>query len=134
MIVLIKARYDLTIKEIKARLALAASNEELGKQKAIIESKNEKITDSIQYAKRIQDSILGHQSHIDAWFTESFVLFKPKDILSGDFYWFYENPEENLKIVIAADCTGHGVPAAMMTVMGNSILNEIVVQRKIYEP
>lgn len=134
MIILIKARYDLTVKEIKARLALKESNEALEEQKAIVESKNEKITDSIRYAKRIQDSILGHQSRIDAWFSESMVFFKPKDILSGDFYWFYENIEDNIKIVIAADCTGHGVPAAMMTVLGNSILNEIIIQRKIYAP
>jgi serine phosphatase RsbU (regulator of sigma subunit) len=134
MVILIKARYDLTLKEIKARLALIASNEELELQKEIIESKNEKITDSIRYAKRIQDSILGHQSRIDTWFQDSMVLFKPKDILSGDFYWFYESPKENIKIIIAADCTGHGVPAAMMTVLGNSILNEIVIQNKVYEP
>ena len=134
MIILIKARYDLTVKEIKARLALKASNEELAVQKSIVESKNEKITDSIRYAKRIQDSIIGHQSRIDKWFSGSLVLFKPKDILSGDFYWFYEDAEAQVKIVIAADCTGHGVPAAMMTVLGNSILNEVVIQQKVYSP
>ncbi len=134
MIILIKARYDLTVKEIKARLALKASNEELGRQKAIVEVSNKKITDSIQYAKRIQDSIFGHQSLIDKWFTSSFVLLKPKDILCGDFYWFYHSPEDYVKVLIAADCTGHGVPAAMMTVLSNSILNEIIIQRKIYEP
>jgi phosphoserine phosphatase RsbU/P len=132
MIILIKFRYDLTVKEIKARLALKESNEELAVQKSIVESKNEKITDSITYAKRIQDSILGHQSRIDAWFNQSLVYFKPKDILSGDFYWFYNGGD--VKIIIAADCTGHGVPAAMMTVLGNSILNEIVIQQKVFDP
>lgn len=132
MIILIKFRYDLTVKEIKARLALKESNEELAVQKAMVESKNEKITDSINYAKRIQDSILGHQSRIDSWFRQSLVYFRPKDILSGDFYWFYN--ENDVKIVIAADCTGLGVPAAMMTVLGNSILNEIVIQQRMYEP
>jgi phosphoserine phosphatase RsbU/P len=134
MIILIKFRYDLTVKEIKARLALQESNEELAIQKSIVESKNEKITDSIRYAKRIQDSILGHQSTIDKWFKQSLVLFKPKDILSGDFYWFYRDEGADIKVIIAADCTGHGVPAAMMTVLGNSILNEVVIQKKIYEP
>ncbi len=134
MIILIKARYDLTVKEIKARLALKASNEELGRQKEIVEVSNKKITDSIQYAKRIQDSILGNPTRIEKWFTDSFAWLKPKDILSGDFYWFYESPEDNVRIVIAADCTGHGVPAAMMTVLGNSILNEVVIQKKNYEP
>lgn len=134
MIILIKTRYDLTVREIKARLALKASNVELGRQKEMVEISTKKITDSIQYAKRIQDSILGHQSQIDKWFEGSFVLLKPKDILSGDFYWFYENIQDGVKIVIAADCTGHGVPAAMMTVLGNSILNEVVGQQKIYNP
>ena len=134
MIILIKARYDLTVKEIKARLALKAANKELGEQKEIVEISSKKITDSIQYARRIQESILGNPFRMEGWFSDSFVLFKPKDILSGDFYWFYENHEDNIKIVIAADCTGHGVPAAMMTVLGNSILNEIVIQRKVYAP
>ena len=134
MVVLIKARYGLTVKEIKARLELKETNRELEEQKALIESKNEKITDSITYAKRIQDAILGNQFHINSWFDDSFVLFKPKDILSGDFYWFYENKEKDLKIVVAGDCTGHGVPAALMTVLGNSILNEVVIQQKIEEP
>jgi serine phosphatase RsbU (regulator of sigma subunit) len=134
MLILIRARYNLTLKEITARLALKESNEVLKAQKSIIESKNEKITDSIRYAKRIQDSILGHQSQIDKLFRSSMVMFRPKDILSGDFFWFYENAEENVKIIIAADCTGHGVPAAMMTVLGNSILNDLVIQNKIYEP
>lgn len=134
MIVLIKARYDLTVKEIKARLALKATNEELGRQKEIVELSSKKITDSILYAKRIQESILGHQSRIETWFADSFVFFRPKDILSGDFYWFYEDQENQVKIVIAADCTGHGVPAALMTVLGNSILNEVVIQDKVYEP
>ena len=134
MIILIKVRYDLTIKEIRARIALKLSNEELEVQKSIVEQKNEKITDSINYAKRIQESVLGSGNHIQSWFSGSLILFQPRDILSGDFYWFYENAEEKIKIVIAADCTGHGVPAALMTIMGNSILNEIVVQKGIYEP
>ncbi len=134
MIVLIKARYDLTIREIKARLALKASNDELGLQKEIVEKSNQKITDSIKYAKRIQDSILGNLSRMESWFPDSFVLFMPKDILSGDFYWMYEDKPNQVKIVIAADCTGHGVPAAMMTVLANSILNEVVIQAKIYSP
>lgn len=134
MIILIKVRYDLTLREIRARLALKLTNEELEVQKKVVEQKNEKITDSINYAKRIQESVLGSANHIKSWFSGSLILFQPRDILSGDFYWFYESEEEKVKIVIAADCTGHGVPAALMTIMGNSILNEVVVQRKIYEP
>lgn len=134
MIILIKARYDLTLKEIKARLALKKSNEALEEQKLIVEDKNAKITDSITYAKRIQNAVLGSQSVFSSWFPQAMVVFLPRDILSGDFYWSYYDDQEDLKFVIAADCTGHGVPAALMTVMGNSILNDIVIQRKIHDP
>ena len=134
MVVLIKARYDLTLKEIKARLALKASNQALAEQKYLVESKNKKIVSSINYAKRIQDSVLGDKESIKSWFSDAMVLFKPKDVLSGDFYWFYQNREQDIRIIIAADCTGHGVPAALMTIMGSSLLNEIVIQNKIFAP
>jgi serine phosphatase RsbU (regulator of sigma subunit) len=134
MVVLIKARYDLTLKEIKARLALKESNQALAEQKYLVESKNKKIVSSINYAKRIQDSVLGNKESIKSWFSDAMVLFKPKDVLSGDFYWFYQNQEQDIRIIIAADCTGHGVPAALMTIMGSSLLNEIVIQNKVFAP
>lgn len=134
MIVLIKVRYDLTLREIKARLALRESNFQLEAQKAVIEEKNQKITDSINYARRIQESILEAPDTLNSWLPDAFILFKPRDTLSGDFYWFYRAADQDLKIVIVADCTGHGVPAALMTILGSSILNEIVLQQKIFEP
>lgn len=98
----------------------------------IIEQKNKDITDSIQYAKRIQQAILPTIEIIRKCIPDSFILFLPRDIVSGDFYWFTEHSD---RIFIAAvDCTGHGVPGAFMSMIGNTILNEIVNQKKILEP
>lgn len=134
MIILIQTRYGLTIKEIEARLKVEELNKEVLVQKDIVEERNSQITSSIEYAQRIQKAILGKESLLKDFFNESFILFEPKDILSGDFYWFYENKAENIKIVIAADCTGHGVPGALTTVLGSSILNDIIIQKKTYSP
>jgi len=134
MIALIEFRYSLTVKELKARLALQVSNDLLAKQKAITQQKNEDITDSIHYAKGIQTAILGSTRPVTEWFDEAFVFYEPKDILGGDFYWFHRNDHTGVITVIAADCTGHGVPAALMTVLGNSLLDEIVIQKGITSP
>jgi serine phosphatase RsbU (regulator of sigma subunit) len=101
-------------------------------QKDEIAIKNKEITDSIYYAKRIQDAIMPSNEYIKNMFEESFVLFKPKDIVSGDFYW--ANLRDNNAIIAAVDCTGHGVPGAFMSVMGNGYLNDIIVDSKINEP
>lgn len=134
MIFLIQTRYNLTLKEIKARLALVDTNKELEEQKNIIQDKNQRITSSITAAKRIQDAILGSRDRLNHCFENSFVFFQPKDILSGDFYWFHHDERNDIKIVIAADCTGHGIPAALTTVLGNSILNEIIIKHNITQP
>jgi serine phosphatase RsbU (regulator of sigma subunit) len=104
-----------------------------------IEKKNTHITDSVRYAQRIQQAILGSEDEILQNFQQGFIYFKPKDIVSGDFFWFSQqffngNPKSMFRIVIAADCTGHGVPGAFMTVMGNALLDEIVNERHIVEP
>lgn len=134
MVFLIETRRALTLKEIKARLALVESNKELVKQKDIIEEKNERITSSITAAKRIQDAILGSRERLNICFNDSFIFFQPKDVLSGDFYWFYYDEKQDVKIVIVGDCTGHGVPAALTTVLGSSILNEIIIKHNITQP
>jgi serine phosphatase RsbU (regulator of sigma subunit) len=131
MILLIQTRYSLTVKEIKSRLALVAANQELLEQKQIIEWKNKDITDSIRYARRIQESILPAQIIIKKELN-CFILYKPKDIVSGDFYWF--SVKEDLVIIAAVDCTGHGVPGAFMSVLGNSILNQIVNENDVVNP
>jgi len=93
------------------------------KQKELVEEKQKEILDSIRYAKRIQDAVLKEQEHISAHLPGHFVLFQPKDIVSGDFYWSIE--KDNYWYVAAADCTGHGVPGAFLTILGTSFLNEL---------
>lgn len=94
--------------------------------------KNKDITSSIQYAKRIQDAILPTREQIQKHFPESFVLFKPKDIVSGDFYWFGE--KNGRKISACVDCTGHGVPGAFMSMIGTNLLNQIILEYGITQP
>ncbi len=108
------------------------ANAELSVAYNLVERKNSQITDSITYAKRIQDSILPSEESLKTFFPESFVFFLPRDIVSGDFYWF---SERNGKFFIAlADCTGHGVPGALMSMIGNTLLNEIVNEKGIHSP
>jgi len=135
-IVLINTRYNLTKKELIARLALAESNKQLERKNEIIEEKNKDITDSINYAKKIQEAILPAMAEISKTFPESFVLFKPKDIVSGDFFWFTSVKGLDVKkyIIAAVDCTGHGVPGAFMSMIGNELLNKIVLERGVYQP
>lgn len=106
----------------------------LKEQKELIERKNRDITGSLNYARRIQKAILGTTEAITQHFTEAFIYFEPHSIVSGDFFWFSNIEEENLKILITADCTGHGVPGAFMTVIGHNFLDEIVMGNKITEP
>ncbi len=106
--------------------------DEVLRQKEIVEKQKEKITDSITYAQRIQQSILMEESEVQNYLPESFIYFQPKDIVSGDFYWC---SKLNGKIVIAAvDCTGHGVPGAFMSMIGNTLLNQIVNEKQITKP
>ena len=105
---------------------------EVVKQKEEIEYKNRNITDSINYAKRIQEAILPPQELMRSRFPESFILYRPKDIVAGDFYWF---AEKDRKFIIAAcDCTGHGVPGAFMSLISYSLLNEVLLEKKFTNP
>ncbi len=124
-------------------------------QKEIIEKKNEDITSSINYAKRIQDASMPRLDKIKKMLPKSFLFFKPREIVSGDFYWCAQTDpkpiydeladfEENKQAVIgfepaktlitAVDCTGHGVPGAFMSLIGNNLLNEIVISKGITSP
>jgi PAS domain S-box-containing protein len=94
--------------------------------------KNLNILDSINYAKRIQLGLLTHPSQLTELFPNSFILSQPRDIVSGDFFWCYER--HNKKFVALADCTGHGVPGALMSIIGNNLLNHIVVDEHIENP
>jgi serine phosphatase RsbU (regulator of sigma subunit)/tetratricopeptide (TPR) repeat protein len=100
--------------------------------KSQLEEKNKEVMDSINYAKRIQDALLKAEEHESKHLPPHFILFKPKDIVSGDFYWALE--KENHLYLAAADCTGHGVPGALLTMLGNSFLNEINAVDKLLTP
>ena len=110
----------------KANDLLKQKNEIIYKQKDQIEQKNILITDSIDYAKNIQDAILPPINVLEKHFSNSFIFYKPKDIVSGDFYWMHDEPTNGSFFVAAADCTGHGVPGAFMSLLGFIMLDEIV--------
>lgn len=113
----------------KLEIQVVERTKEIFEQKKVIEEKNKDITDSINYAKRIQDAILPSEEQIKKMLPESFVIFKPKDIVSGDFYFF---SQANEKIIVAAvDCTGHGVPGAFMSMIGHDLLQKIIDEQKI---
>jgi len=102
------------------------------KQKEAIEQKQNDIMESLRYAKRIQRTILPDKKAMDEVFDSYFVNFKPKDVVSGDFYWF--NQVVDKAFVAVVDCTGHGVPGAFMSLIGYNLLNQIVIQKGIHEP
>lgn len=101
-------------------------------QKSILETKNKEVTDSINYAKHLQDAILPPLSQIKKHLPDSFILYQPKDIVAGDFYWM-EIVGNNI-LIAAADCTGHGVPGAMVSVVCSNALNRAVKEFGIIEP
>jgi serine phosphatase RsbU (regulator of sigma subunit) len=101
---------------------------EISSQKKQIELQKDAITDSITYASRIQRAVLPSSVLFEASFGDYFIFFKPRDIVSGDFYWITERDDQ--VIFTVADCTGHGVPGAFMSMLGNSFLNEITKSRK----
>jgi serine phosphatase RsbU (regulator of sigma subunit) len=114
---------------------VVAEKEEVEKQKKLVEVKNKDITDSINYAQKIQQAILPLPDEFSKVFPQSFIYFQPRDIVSGDFYWFYppHKLNQNHVYLAAADCTGHGVPGAFMSMIGNTLLNEILNEKQIYE-
>lgn len=123
---------SLLVVAVKGYRQKQAANKLLSHQKDIIEEKNRDITDSIRYAKRIQHAVLPTQKLMNENLHEHFVLFRPKDIVSGDFYWAAKAGDKFF--YAAADCTGHGVPGAFMSLIGTSFLNEIVVKKQIHRP
>ncbi|MCD4769457.1 MAG: SpoIIE family protein phosphatase [Bacteroidales bacterium] len=106
---------------------------EVIKQKEEIEFKNREITDSINYAQRIQASLLPAVSKLDEAFGGSFTFYRPRDIVSGDFYWFDQVSEDRF-IMVCADSTGHGVPGAFMSMIGSALIQEIITRKEITRP
>lgn len=108
------------------------ANKEITQQKHIIEEKQKEILDSINYAKRIQYTLLAHADFLNQHLKDNFILFKPKDIVSGDFYWATE--ADHKFYLAVCDSTGHGVPGAFMSLLNISFLNEAINEKKIYAP
>lgn len=106
--------------------------EELHEEKLKVEEAHKDIKDSIYYAQKIQSAIIPTEQDFNRVFPNSFVLFQPKDIVSGDFYWLVEKGEHIFCAI--GDCTGHGVPGGFMTMLGSGLLNEIVNEQLIFEP
>ncbi len=155
-IFVVEARFNILKRNFSNTFALQSYLEILEEQKREIERKNENITASISYAQRIQANILPQEEEISTCFNDYFILFKPRDIVSGDFYWFaalqpskhafekislteglneaFSPPKHEKIIWIVADCTGHGVPGALMSMLGHELLNEIIFHQHITAP
>ncbi len=112
--------------KIHTNKILSQQKLEIEQQRDQISEQKQKITDSIVYASRIQKAILPPQNHINNLFPNHFVFFKPRDVVSGDFYWVHK--EGGYSVLVVADCTGHGVPGAFMSMLGISLLNELTGQ------
>lgn len=134
ILVLIIAGFSIYAFLNKKRITqiLAKQVDEINHKNLEIQEKNKDITDSIQYAKRLQEAVFPDPAELSNFFSDSFILFRPKDIVSGDFYWFEEFG--NKALLVVGDCTGHGVPGAFMSIMGHNLLNQIVMEEKIWEP
>jgi serine phosphatase RsbU (regulator of sigma subunit) len=124
-----------TLYIIKIRKLLNEKEEKLSTSEsrvAELEMQQKKITDSLNYAQRIQEALLPSEDYFRKYFEDSFIFYRPKDIVSGDFFWIGEHKEKIF--ITAADCTGHGVPGALMSMIGHELLDNIINVRKIYDP
>lgn len=116
----------------RTNVVLETQKSEIAEQKKIVEEQHRDIVDSVNYALRIQQAVMPSRNDMKKMFPESFLIYKPRDIVSGDFWWIAE--KGGMKVVVAADCTGHGVPGAFMSLIGTSLLNEIINEKGITDP
>jgi len=122
-----------TFRERDLRKVLTQTLDELNKTKAIVEGQNKKIRESINYSRRIQSAINADEKDLlKTGIDDGFIFYKPKDVISGDYPWLFI--KKNCFYVAAADCTGHGVPGAMMSMIGNLLLNDIMNNNKLLTP
>jgi serine phosphatase RsbU (regulator of sigma subunit) len=129
-----KERIEQQKEEIETqRDELFSQNQLIDFQRKKTEQQNNDIISSIQYAQLIQQALMPSQETLDRYFKDNFVLYKPKDILSGDFYWAkkIKNKNYNITVIAAVDCTGHGVPGALMSMLGVAFLNEIILKKEV---
>ena len=115
---------DITLRK-NMELQLLSANKKL-------ELQNSEIIESIQYAKKIQDAIIKDPDTLKQYFSDAFILYKPRDVVSGDFYWYHK--KGNKIFVAAIDCTGHGVPGALMSVIANNVIKEVIVKQGLEDP
>lgn len=113
----------------KVNVLLEEQKTEIAEKKKIVEEQHRDIVDSINYALRIQHAVMPSRDYLKKLFPDSFLVYKPRDIVSGDFWWIAQR--NNLKVLVVADCTGHGVPGAFMSLIGTSLLNEIVNEKGV---
>lgn len=113
--------------------AIHHEKDRIDKLKTQVEYRHKEIIDSVHYAKKIQQAILPSQELINSFLPDSFIFFKPKNIVSGDFYWAHQ-VDENQVLFAAVDCTGHGVPGAFMSIMGYHLLERVVMESNLIEP
>ncbi len=123
-------KQTLSLQEAKSGLEI--QRDALESAYRIIERKNAKITDSIRYAQTIQQVILPAKGVLESVFSEHFVLFRPRDVVSGDFYWIHK--QDNRYFIAVVDCTGHGVPGAFMSMIAYTLLYRIIKLKGIYDP
>lgn len=110
-----------------------SQNEQIERQKSKVENINKDLISSIKYAKKIQDAIIPNENQVKTIFEKNFVIYKPKNIVSGDFLWLksIKTKKYNLKLLAVADCTGHGVPGALMSMLSIAYLNEIILRKDV---
>ncbi len=113
---------------------ISKANLSIEKSSELTKMRSREIIDSISYAKKIQDAILPPKKILNNIFSDHFIFYQAKDIVSGDFYWAHKDTASNKVFWASADCTGHGVPGALMSVIGTIILNEIVIVRQEHSP
>jgi PAS domain S-box-containing protein len=119
----------LFARDIRERLAL---ERKVSEQQAVVQEQNRELVSSIRYAQRIQRAVLPGAERLQELFPSSFILFRPRDIVSGDLYWFGE--KDGRTVVVAADCTGHGVPGALLSLIATSLLDENVREKGFVDP
>jgi len=129
----LSALVDIRTEALNERtLELEKAHNKLQVSKAVIEEKNRNIMASITYARKIQQASLPTEERLKNVLKDYFIIFRPRDIVSGDFYWFGQNGHRYF--IAAVDCTGHGVPGAFLSMMGNMELTEIVKEKPVHDP
>lgn len=125
----IYSRYQI---KQKGNKALLEKNAKIEKQRDEIEAMHTELKDSISYAQQIQQAMMPHKNRLNHSFPENFVIYKPREMLSGDFYWL--NDQKDMKLVAVADCAGRGVPGAFLTMLGTLVLNHVIRESKRTNP